>query len=349
MVETKALLVLTVCVKKGVKIMIMNILKKVPAGMMIVPMFLSSIINTFFPEILQIGSFTTAVFTSAGSAAILGAQLVCMGAQLQVKELLSVVRRGGVLLISKFAIGAVIGIAIGKIFGMEGFLGLTTLAVISAITNSNGSMYLALMSTYGDEVDQTAMSLLAINDGPFLTLIALGASGLANIPIISLIAVIVPILFGMLIGNIDKKMSEFLKPGVSLLLPFVGITLGAGIDITGIVQGGSSGILLGLMTVLISGPFVVLCDRVFNKRPGYAGWAVSSTAGNAIAVPAAVATIDAAWAPYVSVATTQVAASTVFTAICIPLITSWWAKKYGSPQTPLYQGQFDKNINLQID
>lgn len=322
--------------------MIMSFLDKVPAGMMIVPMLISSIINSFFPEVLQIGSFTTAVFTSAGTSAIIGAQLVCMGAQLQMKKLTSVVRRGGVLLISKFVIGAAIGIATGKLFGMEGILGLTTLSIISAITNSNGSMYLALMSTYGDEVDQTAMSLLAINDGPFLTLVALGASGLANVPIISLIAVIVPILFGMIIGNIDKKLAEFLKPGVSLLLPFVGITLGAGIDITGIVKGGLSGILLGLMTVFISGPFVVFCDRFFNKRPGYAGWAVSSTAGNAVAVPAAVATVDPAWAPYVATATTQVAASTVFTAIVIPIITSYWAKKYGSPQTPLYEGQFDK-------
>lgn len=294
--------------------------------MMIVPMFLSAIINTFFPDMLQIGSFTTAVFTSAGTAAVLGVQLVCMGAQLRVKELAEVVKRGGVLLVSKYAIGAILGIIIGKVFGMVGIFGLTTLAVISAITNSNGSMYLALNVEYGDEVDQTAMSLLAINDGPFLTLVTLGASGLAQIPVMSLVAVVVPILFGMLIGNIDKKMSEFLEPGIGLLLPFVGITLGAGIDVKGIVAGGAPGIILGILTVCISGPFVVLCDRVFNKRPGYAGWAVSSTAGNAIAVPAVVASIDPNWASYVTSATTQVAASTVMTAILIPIITSWWAK-----------------------
>lgn len=325
--------------------MIMKFLKKVPAGMMIVPMFLSSIINTFFPEMLQIGSFTTAIFTGAGAPAILGVQLVCMGAQLHVRELTSVLRRGGVLLLAKFVIGAIIGIAIGNIFGPAGFMGLTTLAVISAITNSNGSMYLALASTYGDEVDQTSMSLLAINDGPFLTLVALGASGLANVPVISLVAVVIPIIFGMILGNLDKSFAEFVKPGVGLLLPFVGITLGAGINVTGIVQGGASGILLGLMTICISGPFVVWCDRIFNKRPGYAGWAVSSTAGNAIAVPAAVAIVDPSWAPWVGVATTQVAASTVFTAICIPIITSYWAKKFGSPQMPLYEGQFDKGNN----
>lgn len=322
--------------------MILKFLKKVPAGMMIVPMFLSAIINTFFPDMLQIGSFTTAVFTSAGTAAVLGVQLVCMGAQLRVKELAEVVKRGGVLLVSKYAIGAILGIIIGKVFGMVGIFGLTTLAAISAITNSNGSMYLALNVEYGDEVDQTAMSLLAINDGPFLTLVTLGASGLAQIPVMSLVAVVVPILFGMLIGNIDKKMSEFLEPGIGLLLPFVGITLGAGIDVKGIVAGGAPGIILGILTVCISGPFVVLCDRVFNKRPGYAGWAVSSTAGNAIAVPAVVASIDPNWASYVTSATTQVAASTVMTAILIPIITSWWAKKYGCPRYPLPGQDFSK-------
>ncbi|WBW49856.1 2-keto-3-deoxygluconate permease [Peptoniphilus equinus] len=322
--------------------MIMRFLKRIPAGMMIVPMFLSSIVNTFFPEMLQIGSFTTAVFTSQGSAAILGVQLICMGAQLRIKELLQVVKRGGVLLLSKWLIGALIGIVIGKVFGMAGFLGLTTLAVVSAITNSNGSMYLALNVEYGDEVDQTAMSLLAINDGPFLTLLTLGASGLANVPIVSLIAVIVPILFGMLLGNLDEKLSEFLEPGVGLLLPFVGITLGAGINITNILAGGGPGILLGLMTVCISGPFVVLCDRLLNRRPGYAGWAVSSTAGNAIAVPAVIATVDPAWAQYVEAATTQVAASTVVTAILIPIITAWWAKKYGCPKFPLVGQDFSK-------
>ena len=315
--------------------MIKDFLDKVPAGLMIIPMFLSSIINTFFPEVFQIGSFTTAIFTSAGVAAIIGVQLVCMGSQLRVQELAAVVKRGGTLLLSKFAVGAIIGLVIGKVFGMDGVFGLTTLAVISAVTNSNGSLYLALMSTYGDEVDQSAMSFLALNDGPFFTLVVLGASGMATIPFMSLVAVIVPIVFGMVLGNLDEKMSKFLAPGVGLLVPFVGMTLGAGINITNIAKGGFSGVLLGLITVLISGPFVVFMDRVINKRPGYAGWAVSTTAGNAIAVPAVVAALDPAWAPYVATATTQVAASTVFTAIAIPFITGWWVSKYGSPQKPL--------------
>ena len=91
--------------KEKLTTMIMDFLKKVPAGMMIVPMFISAIFNTFFADALQIGSFTTAVFTSAGSAAILGVQLVCLGTQLHFKSMGKVIKRGGILLISKFIIG----------------------------------------------------------------------------------------------------------------------------------------------------------------------------------------------------------------------------------------------------
>ena len=79
-----------------------------------------------------------------------------------------------------------LGILVGRIFGLAGILGISSMAIICAVTNSNGSVYYALMQTYGDDIDCACMPILAINDGPFLTLVALGASGLADIPIMSL-------------------------------------------------------------------------------------------------------------------------------------------------------------------
>ena len=302
--------------------------------MMIIPMFLAALINTFCPQIVQIGSFTTAVFSNAGAATAIGIQFLCIGTQLQLKEMPKVLKRGGTLLISKFVIGVIIGLMIHRIFGAAGFLGLTTLAVISAVTNSNGCIYLSLMTEYGDETDCAAMSILNINDGPFLTMIALGASGLADIPLLALCAAVMPIVIGMILGNIDQEMKAFLEPGINLMVPFVGFTLGGSINFSSILTGGASGILLGLITVFIGGPFIVFFDKLICKRPGYAGWAAATTAGNAIAVPAAVALVDPAWIPYVEQATTQVAAAAVLTAILVPFITSWWAKKYGCPKYP---------------
>lgn len=305
-------------------------------------MILGSLINTFIPEVVKIGSFTTATFTSAGSATAIGIQLFCLGTTLQLADMPKVLKRGGLLLLSKFIIGAAIGIVVGLLCGKAGFLGLTTLAIISAVTNSNGSVYLALMTEFGDETDCASMALLTINDGPFLTLVAMGASGLANIPLIALIAAIGPLLVGMILGNLDKEIQKTLAPAGSILIPFVGFCLGAGIKLTNLAKGGMGGILLGLICCFVGGIFILACERFIGHRPGYAAWGVSTTAGNAVAVPAAVALIDPAWAPYEPVATAQVAAAAVVTAILVPFITSWWAKKYGCPKLPLAGQDFSK-------
>ena len=318
--------------------MILNFLKRIPAGMMVVPLLLGSIITTVFPNIWEVGGLMAALLSSAGTNTLLGAQLFCMGTALQVKDMPAVLKRGGVLLVAKFLIGAGIGIAVGKIFGGAGLFGLSTLAIVSAVTNSNGSVYLTLMGNYGDRADAGCFPLLALNDGPFFTLVALGASGLANIPIMSLVAAIIPVALGMIIGNLDHGMRDIFAPMGTAIIPLIGFALGTGINLMNIVKGGISGILLGLITVFVGGAFIVSCDRLISKRPGYAGWAVATTAGNAVAVPAAVALADPALETVAATATVQVAASVVISCILAPIITNWWAKKFGCPQYPL-EGQ----------
>jgi 2-keto-3-deoxygluconate permease len=314
--------------------MIKRFLNKVPAGMMVIPLLLGSVLATLFPQVLEIGGLTTALFSSAGTNTLLGVLLFSMGTTLQVKDMPKVLKRGGVLLLSKFAIGAILGILVGKLFGDAGFLGLSALAIVSAVTNSNGSIYLTLVDSYGDEADCGCFPILALNDGPFFTLLALGASGIAEIPFMSLVAAIVPILLGMLIGNIDKGMRDIFAPMGNGIIPLIGFALGTGIDLVDVVKGGLPGILLGLITVFIGGGFIVLCDKFLSRRPGYAGWAVATTAGNAVAVPAAVALADPAMKAIEATATVQVAASVVVTSLLVPFITSWWAKKFGCPKFP---------------
>ena len=318
--------------------MILKFLNKIPAGMMVIPLLLGSIIATLFPEALKIGGLTTAIFSSAGTSTLLGALLFCMGTNLQVKDMPKVLKRGGVLLLSKFLIGAVLGIVVGKCFGTNGIFGLSALAIVSAVTNSNGSIYLTLVNNYGDEADCGCFPLLAFNDGPFFTLLALGASGLANIPVMTLVAAIIPVALGMLVGNLDKGMRDLFAPMGNGIIPLIGFALGTGINLVNVVKGGVSGIVLGLVTVFVGGAFIVLCDRFISRRPGYAGWAVATTAGNAVAVPAAVALSDPSLSAVADVATVQVAASVVITSLLVPFITSWWAKKKGCPKFPL-EGQ----------
>lgn len=135
--------------------------------------------------------------------------------------------KGVVLTFVKFIIGAGIGLLVNMVFGPAGFVTITPVALIAAITNSNGGLYSALASQYGDSTDVGAVSVLSLNDGPFFTMIALGATGIAEIPFIALVATVVPILLGFILGNLDEELRDFLAPGTSLLIPFFAFPLGA--------------------------------------------------------------------------------------------------------------------------
>lgn len=121
-----------------------------------------------------------------------------------------------------------------------------------------------MVGQYGSKEDRAAYSLLALNDGPFLTMVALsifGAMGFVDgmFSFVSFISVLLPIIVGMVLGNLDEEMRKFLDKGSSMLIPFFAFALGMGIDFGAIVDGGLSGIILGLLTVLLQVPQDTLC------------------------------------------------------------------------------------------
>ena len=87
---------------------------------------------------------------------------------------------------------------------IDGILGVSVLALITIFGNSNGALWLAFAGQYGDERDRGAYVASAFDDGPFLALIFLGASGLGNIPIIAIVAAVVPFIIGLIIGAVDR-------------------------------------------------------------------------------------------------------------------------------------------------
>lgn len=301
---------------------------------MIVPLFMGAIMNTFFPQVLDIGGFTTALFRD-GALTLIGAFFVCMGAQISFRATGPTLEKGFAIMLGKLFAGVAVGLAVAMLMPGGLLLGLTPLAIIAAMTNSNGALFVALTQEFGNETDKGAVSVISINDGPFFTLVALGAAGLAEFPLITLVAVLIPILVGFILGNLDESIRDFLRTGEQLLIPFMAVAVGTGIDFFDLLEAGPPGILLGIMTVVISGAGAmallylahIIRRRPRNRRNVIAGACEATTAGNAIATPLAVATVDPSYRAIEAVATSQVAAATVTTAVLVPffviLIQRW--------------------------
>jgi 2-keto-3-deoxygluconate permease len=303
-------------------------LERIPGGMMIVPLLLGALIANLAPGLPGFfGSFTGAMFT--GSLPILAVFFVCLGATIQFRATPTILRKGGVLLGSKILCGILVGVVAGRLLGEQPvvggvFAGLSTLALVTAINDTNGGLYMALMAQYGKPDEAAAYSVMSLESGPFITMVTLGVAGLSAFPWPVLLGAILPLLFGMLLGNIDPEMREFLSRAVTVVIPFFAFALGATLDLTHVWRTGGLGIALGLSVTLVSGTLLFWMDRLTGGN-GVAGLAASSTAGNAAAVPMLVALANPVYRPAAGPATLLVSASIVVTALSTPLVTAWWA------------------------
>jgi 2-keto-3-deoxygluconate permease len=302
-------------------------MEKVPGGLMMVPLAFGAIIATVAPNAGPFfGSFTNALFT--GSLPILAVFYVCIGATIPVNSLPTIVRRGGALMLTKVLLGVIVGLLLGHLIGIEPissgwFAGLSTLAVVVSINDTNGGLYMALMRRYGTSEDAAAYSVMALESGPFLTMVTLGVAGLSSFPWQTLIGAILPLCIGMLLGNLDHELRVFLGDGAPVMIPFFAFALGTTLDLHHVWEAGVVGLALGTVILLVSGVALIFVDRLTGGE-GTAGIAAATTAGNAAAVPALVAAANHRYASAASSATVLVASSVVVTSLFAPPLTAWW-------------------------
>lgn len=311
-------------------------IERVPGGMMVVPLLSAAVIASLFPGVPKtFGSFTGALFT--GALPILAVFYVCMGANIDFKATPYILRKGGALFAAKTGTAVIVGMICGHFLGEAPvtsgiFAGLSTLAVVAAMNDTNGGLYMALVGQYGGPRDVGAYSIMSLESGPFLTMVTLGVAGLSAFPLQTLVGSLLPLLFGMILGNLDRDMRDFLGRAIPVLIPFFAFALGAGLDLSKVWQAGLLGLGLGLSVVMLTGVTLFFVDRATGGT-GVTGVAAASTAGNAAAVPAIVAAANPAYVDAAAPATILVAASVIVTAIAVPLVTSWVAKRYSMPSS----------------
>lgn len=302
---------------------IMETVKKVPGGLMIIPLLLGCLVNTFFPQVFTYfdGTFTYSLW-KGGSMSLLAAFLFCNGTTINFKEAGVTVYKGVVLTAAKVLSGMACGLLVGMIFGENGIFGIAPIAIIACFSNSNGGIYAALAGEYGDGTDVGAVSILALNDGPFFTMLALGAAGY-SVPVNTLAGCVVPILAGVILGNLDPEIRKFCEPGATMLIPFFAFPLGANLTLSSFAKAGIPGIMLGVCGTLITGMTGFVVYKLLKMKVPALGAAVSSTAGNAAATPAALAAAGVISAQVSDAATAQISAAIIVTAILCPMLVTF--------------------------
>lgn len=343
----------------------MHWLRRIPGGLMIVPLLVGAVLSTIdrahltpvqhvlrslgaapvasksgdgeVYEFLQIGGFATAL-TGAGATTLIAMFLVCVTSQMNFRIGKRAVKKGLIITTAKFLVAIACGFALAIASDpYEGWLGLSLMTVIAAMSNGNGGLYLALTGMYGDRSDVGAISVISLNDGPFLTLLALGILG-ERFPFAAFLAVLLPMAVGFGLGQSSEVIQRFLAPGEKLCIPFfafaLGTTMNLGVFLDGDVLVG--GAVLGFSTVALTGTAATIALRLAGERSSIAGFAEASTAGNAIQTPLAVALAaglaneasEAAirYAQIMPRAMAQISVSVILTALLCPFVVAYIAK-----------------------
>ena len=308
--------------------------KRFPGDTIVVPMLIGVVLNSFVPQALQIGGFFTGMVN--GTSALVGVFLLFLGATIDVKSTPRAIKIGAVIIVTKVALSVILGLAVAFLFG-DNFLGLSSLAIISAISVANNALYSGITAQYGDDSEKGAVAITSLSVGPTVTMIALSSAGLASISVWAIVGSILPLIIGIVLGNCSPWFKQTLSAGVTPSIITVGFALGCGMSIQQLFQGGLSGILLGLVTVFVVG-FITICTDKLTGGSGIAGASISSTAASGVSNPGALAAVDPSYAAIAPIATAQVAASVIITSFLTPVLTSL-VVKYNARRAGAKAGQ----------
>lgn len=300
----------------------LNAIKKVPAGTFLVPMLLSALVYTIWPNLFQIGGLTEHIFGGGGTNGIIGAICFCSGTGIDLKKIGYALKRQGVLLLAKFILGVTASLLFISFFGQSGVLGISALAFTIAICSINPAVYLSLMQQYGNEQDTAVYGVTGLFSIAAVPMIVYGIASGGNIDWMPVLSTLIPMAAGVVFGNIDPDFKDFFMPALPALTFLMGWNLGYGLNLVDSLSAGFGGIILAILFYIINFA-ILLVDRFVLKNDGTVGATFLTVAGLSVSTAAILGEIyPDVLGPYVTAASSQVLLVVVVTSVITPFIVS---------------------------
>ncbi len=295
-------------------------MNKIPAGTFLVPMLLSALVYTIWPNLFDnIGGITDAFLGGNGTNFIIGLICFCSGISINVQMLGKLFKRHGILLIVKLILTIGFSLLFMTFFGQSGIFGISALAVTVAICSINPALYISLVTDFGDEVDVAAFDLVGLFGIPAVPMFIYALSGQGQIEWMPIISTILPLVLGMILGNLDKDFLNIFGKGIVVLLPILGWNIGQSLNLIEGLQSGIYGIVLVLIFYIAMSPLVIV-DKKVLRNDGVAALSMNAVAGVSASFPAVIAAANPEVVPYVSSVTAQIITMSIITSIVTPIL-----------------------------
>lgn len=205
-------------------------------------------------------------------------------------------------------------------FGLSGIGGISAIALIAIICSTNPALFIALINDYDKELDKGAFGLIGLFCIPAYPIFVYSISRSADISWMPILSTFLPVLAGIIIGNLDKNFAKLFAPAVASLIPFVGWIAGASINIFDAFRSALTGTVLVIIFYVLLLPIMLGTELFILKDDGLATIAVTSVAGMSVSVPAVLLTTTPEIAEYAGPATAQIAFALVVTSIITPFL-----------------------------
>lgn len=298
----------------------MKLMKKIPGGTLLIPMLVSALINTIHPTLFHVGGVTEAFFAGSGLNFILGAAIFISGCLLKLSTIKHVFQRYFFLLVFRTALCVGLGILFFKVFGLEGFLGISLVAFIATLTSINPSLFLAIMEDFGDEVDVSAFGLVSLFATPVVALFIFGLTQPTELDFMPILSMVIPLVLGIIIGNTDHELGKFLVTGMPFVIFMLGWCVGAKINLLDAFTAGMSGVVMTVLYYVLTALPLLFVEKKIMKRSGIATFGISTIAGLSASVPLILAETNPEIAIYGARATAIVTMGVVISAFASPFL-----------------------------
>lgn len=141
---------------------------------------------------------------------------------LKLSDMADALHQGVLLILVRLGVAYGLCALFYALFGYEGFLGISFLAFVCAVTSANAALYMGIISPFGDKADKASFGIMLICSMPLLPLLFLGfygEAGFGEAQVMQIISLIIPFILGMVLGNMDMDIRKVFAGGTPLFSP----------------------------------------------------------------------------------------------------------------------------------